>query len=437
MSDKDKEKIGYVRKVYYVCKNDSIMKKWICTMICLLAALNGVYAQLLVMGVVKDKQTKAELANVNVAVQGTSMGTVTNADGVFSLKVSSADMNRQLSVSHVGYRNALVPLERLAAEEDGKRYVVWMEPSSISLGEISIFGGSPADLVERAISKIADNYPKDAHQFSAFYRETIQKGRRYIGVSEAVADVYKTGYRVRDISHDRVQLQKGRRIQSQKRSDTLAVKIMGGPNIAAYLDAAKNSDDLLTADMLQLYHFQMLIPTNVDGRMHYAVGFQPRVSLDYALYRGVLYIDQESLTISRAEYELDMSDRNKATRYILRKKPAGLRFKPQAMTFLVNYRQQGGRSYLHYVRSEIRFKCDWRKRLFSSTFTTTSEMVMVDRTDRPEERIRARDAFGRHEVFYDVVQEYWNEDFWREYNIIEPTESLETAVKKLKRQQKK
>ena len=103
-------------------------------MICLLAALNGVYAQLLVMGVVKDKQTKAELANVNVAVQGTSMGTVTNADGVFSLKVSSADMNRQLSVSHVGYRNALVPLERLAAEEDGKRYVVWMEPSSICIG---------------------------------------------------------------------------------------------------------------------------------------------------------------------------------------------------------------------------------------------------------------------------------------------------------------
>ena len=63
-------------------------------------------------------------------------------------------------------------------------------------------------------------------------------------------------------------------------------------------------------------------------------------------------------------------------------------------------------------------------------------MVMVDRNDRPEERIRMKDAFKQREVFYDVVDVYWNEDFWKDYNIIEPTESLESAVKKLKKQKK-
>lgn len=48
--------------------------------------------------------------------------------------------------------------------------------------------------------------------------------------------------------------------------------------------------------------------------------------------------------------------------------------------------------------------------------------------------IAKRDAFGINQVFYDVVKEYWNEDFWKDYNIIEPTESLENAVKKLKKQ---
>ena len=127
-------------------------------------------------------------------------------------------------------------------------------------------------------------------------------------------------------------------------------------------------------------------------------------------------------------------DKPAGIRYMLRKKPAGVRFKPQSMTFLANYRRVGDRSYLHYVRNEIRFKCDWRKRLFSSTFTTVSEMVMVDRTDRPDSRIHRRDAFGRTDIFYDVVLDYWNEDFWRDYNIIEPTESLESAVKRLKKQ---
>ena len=64
-------------------------------------------------------------------------------------------------------------------------------------------------------------------------------------------------------------------------------------------------------------------------------------------------------------------------------------------------------------------------------------MVMVDRNDRPEERIRIKDAFKQRDVFYDVVEEYWNEDFWKDYNIIEPTESLESAVKKLKKQNQK
>ena len=41
---------------------------------------------------------------------------------------------------------------------------------------------------------------------------------------------------------------------------------------------------------------------------------------------------------------------------------------------------------------------------------------------------------GEKQVFYDLVDEYWNEDFWKTYNIIEPTESLEHAVNKLKKQ---
>ena len=61
-------------------------------------------------------------------------------------------------------------------------------------------------------------------------------------------------------------------------------------------------------------------------------------------------------------------------------------------------------------------------------------MVMVDREDNPADNIKYKDSFKRREVFYDVVEEYWNEDFWKDYSIIEPTESLESAVNKLKKQ---
>lgn len=389
---------------------------------------------LLVTGIVKDKESRKALANVNIAVQGSNVGTVTNADGVFSLKVSQEELSRGVVVSHLGYQNTLVSAEALTKSQ--KRLTIWLTPTVLTLEMVNVYGGDPLALVEQAIRRVPQNYAPNDHLFSAFYRETIQKRNRYIGISEAVADVYKTSYQTRDASRERVQILKGRRLESQKKSDTLAVKIAGGPNMPIYLDVAKNDEKLLDVNMLHCYRFSMQLSMSIDDRMQYVVAFEPRIVLDYPLYTGLLYIDQQTLTLTRAEFQLDLSNKEKAVRHILRKKPAGLRFKLNEVSYLTTYRYQDGRAYLNYLRNFIRFKCDWKKRLFSSTFTTTTEMVMVDRTDHPEERIDSKDAFKQKDIFYDVVEEYWSEDFWKDYNIIEPTESLESAVKKLKKQRK-
>jgi len=151
-------------------------------------------------------------------------------------------------------------------------------------------------------------------------------------------------------------------------------------------------------------------------------------------YNGMWPVsDFEKLAFTRAEFSLDMQNRVKAVEAILHKKPLGLRFRPQEVSYLVTYKEQNGKTYLNYIRNEIRFKCDWKKRLFSSSYTVFSEMVVTDRKS-DFAAIPSKKAFKEKQVFYDLVDEYWNEDFWKTYNIIEPTESLEHAVSKLKKQ---
>ena len=89
------------------------MKKHILTTITIWLFTLTVMAQggLLVTGIVKDKETRKVLANVNISVQGTNIGTVTNADGVFSLKASLDELGKGVMVSHLGYQNALVSAE--------------------------------------------------------------------------------------------------------------------------------------------------------------------------------------------------------------------------------------------------------------------------------------------------------------------------------------
>ena len=127
-----------------------------------------------VTGIVKNKDNKRKLENVNVSVPGTNIGTVTNADGVFSLKIKDAEVVRGLEVSHIGYLNTQISLKE---NRDVADLTIWMLPAPNMLNEIVIFGNNARGLVEEAIKKIPANYAVDKNLLTAFYRETVQMRR--------------------------------------------------------------------------------------------------------------------------------------------------------------------------------------------------------------------------------------------------------------------
>ena len=399
-----------------------------------LIVLLPVFAQneavLTVSGQVKDQTTRRPLGNVNITIPHTHVGTVTNADGYFTLKIKNPDIDKYLEISHIGYLNNKIALNRKKLNN----IVVWMLPTSNVLSEIIVYNVHPRKVLEAAINKIPVNYSSNEDLLTSFYRETMQKRNRYIGISEAVMDIYKTPYTNRSPNKDKVQVLKGRRLLSQKQSDTLAVKLAGGPTLPVYMDLVKNENLFLHLDDLDFYQFIMENPVCVDNDVQYVISFSPRVSLEYAMFHGKIYIDKESLSFSRAEMNLDMRDRDKAIKAILYKKPMGLRFNPQEVSYIITYKTIDNITYLNYICNRIKFKCDWKKKLFSTGYTIESEMVVTDKSQNEVLPIHWKDAFKDKQIFYDKVDDYWNEDFWEAYNIIEPTESLENAVMKLKKQ---
>ena len=173
-----------------------------------------------VSGIVKDKKSKKSLEYVNISIPGSTTGTVTNADGEFSFKVKDSIHAKEVEISHLGYFNSKIELNGKDVEEQ----TVWLTPYTNMLDEVIIHARDPRYLVEEAIKKIPANYSSKHSLLTGFYRETAQKGRRYINISEAVIDIYKTPYD-EGVDRDRVQIFKGRKLLSQKASDTLAVKL--------------------------------------------------------------------------------------------------------------------------------------------------------------------------------------------------------------------
>jgi hypothetical protein len=381
-----------------------------------------------VNGTVRDKQSKRLLDYVTVSVTGTSVGTVTNADGVFTIKINKDFKAKTLEFSHVGYYTQKL----LIQESDVQEAAIILTPLISTLQEIVVQGVSAHDLVKAAIGKIVKNNSPNPNLLTGFYRETIKKRRSYINISEAIINIYKTSYE-ENITRDRIQVYKGRQLLSPKRGDTLVVKLQGGPNLSIYLDVVKNRESMLDPESLSDYKFRIEKSAMIDERPHYVISFEPQVILPYPLLYGRLYIDEQNLAFSRAEFSLSMDDRNKATQAILKKKPFNLRFKPEEINYLVTYKQQNGYSYLNYIRSEINFKCDWQRKFFSTNYSIVSEMVVTERKEHDITNIPSKLVFSNRYSLSDKVNNFYDEDFWEDYNIIAPTESLEAAVNKLRK----
>lgn len=376
-----------------------------------------------VSGVVTDRQTHHPLPHASVAAD--MVGTVTNEQGRFTLKVSP--QVKALTISMIGYKS-----QRVAVEADGQELDIRMQPSEVTLNEVVVHNLSAEDIVRQAIGKFSSNYSLKSTSYKGFYREVMQKRRQYNSISEAVVELYKTPYDKENILFDAVSIQLGRRMMNFKKSDTLAVKLKGGPTLPIFADIVKNDELLLYADDLPCYRYEYEGIEKLDERRHYVINMTPETEKPYPLFYATLYIDQQTLAITRADLRLDLRNRAKATQAMLVHYPKGLRFTPLELSFNIFYRMEGGITYLNYVRNVMRFKCDWHRRLFASPFTVVSEFVVTDlMQDAP--LIRGRDSFREHENLYDNVEFFADPDFWGSDNIIEPTEPLNRAVERLRR----
>lgn len=380
-------------------------------------------------GKVIDAKTRKAMPHVSVTDR--TVGTVTNEEGEFTLKLKGVP--QRVTFSCLGYKTQrLSAAECKALEAEGTP--VRMQASSVVLSEVVVKALDAKDLVMKAIDKIEDNYPNQPNLFKGFYRETVQKRQRFISIAEGVVDMYKTAYSKNDW-RDGVAIQKGRRLLSQRPGDTLAVKLQGGPVLPIQLDLVKVRETLLNEEELNNYTFRYLHAEKTGDRMLYVVEIKPLLVMPYALYQGRLYIDQQTLAFTKIDLQLDMSSTEKVTQMILRKKPLGLRFTPHEFTLTIDYQtDEAGITRINYIRNVIRFRCDWKRRLFKSNFTITSEMVVTDRAEGADIKpIKVRDSFNRRDNFYDKVIYFDDPDFWGQENIIDPTEDLLNGIEKIKR----
>jgi len=382
-------------------------------------------------GNVKDKDTKDAIIFASVYIVGTSIGTISNADGQFIIKIPTSRINSKIGVSCLGYKNIEIPIPDMQKIHNE----IQLELARYYIRELTIRKVDPIQLIRDARNKISQNYGDSPAMLTAFYRETIKQNRNYVAISEAVFDVYKAPYS-RYIDNDRVKIFKGRKSQDVEKMDTILFRLQGGPYYLFMLDVIKNPEELISEENFNVYDFFYNGLETVEDRDAYIIGFDQKKGISMPLYKGKLYIDVNTLAISGIEFQLSPTGLEFAPDVMIKKKPMGMKIDIPGAYYIVKYRIINDRWFLSYARTEARFRCKWNRNLFRSTYTTVSEMAITDIDTDNIVKYKIKDTARATDVFSEQVKDFEDPEFWGEYNIIRPEESIEDATHKLTRKLK-
>jgi hypothetical protein len=62
-----------------------------------------------------------------------------------------------------------------------------------------------------------------------------------------------------------------------------------------------------------------------------------------------------------------------------------------------------------------------------------SELAITDRSSEQIEKFTNKDRFKFSDVMDEKVYIFFDQDFWEGYNVIEPDQSIESAIRRLNR----
>jgi hypothetical protein len=376
-------------------------------------------------GIVVDRRSGKPLPYATIALLETSLGSITNQEGEFSFKIPLHLSDPMLVISYMGYKKRILPISYPAE----KVLEVGLEKETIPLQEVIIRYADPVKLLNEAIRRIPGNYLETHSTMTAFYRESVKRNDHCMIYTEAVLDVAKTPY-TQGTVNDQVSIRKRRKITDVSAEDTVLIKLRSGISTSLSLDVIKNRPDFLKDDFLARYDLEFTDMMAYGERLVYVISFQQKEMISDLLFKGQLYLDQESLALLAADFEFNPALIHKEPGLFLVSRSPSIRIRPVMASYHVDYRSVNNLYYVSQVRGEVELKVRKRRKWISSRYRISIEMAITDLIPDQRLRISPADRVSRNIVLADEPF-LFDPEFWGEHNAIEPEASLMESIKKL------
>ncbi|WP_282036309.1 carboxypeptidase-like regulatory domain-containing protein [Saccharicrinis aurantiacus] len=377
---------------------------------------------LIVNGTVFSANTNKPISYANISILGKALGTISNAEGEFSLIIPDSLAHSTIVVSSLSYNQ-----KRYLVPNSDTSIFVALREKFVQIKEIKIKNIKADEVIENCISAFNDNYINEPQTLKAFFRETIIQDGQYIDVAEAVLQIDKSEYS-NSIDEERVKFIKGRKVKSETDVSVARLKLAGGPAVFAKLDVVKHRSFFNTNDKDTKYVYKHNGYIIEHDRLMYKISFKPIITEDNLYYEGEFIIDTESYALSSVKFAMTKRSLKNSADYLIKQHAKKIKSTPYFTEYRVNYRPINDKWILNNVRGELKIRMSDKRNKQSSEYHAVAELLISDATYNSEP-LRNSESFKTHYILADEIKET-DIAFWKDYNVITPDEDLENVFKK-------
>ena len=367
----------------------------------------------LLHGRILDSGTGKPLSYATVSVNQLGIGTASNLDGEWSLRIPAAGANAKLSINFMGYTSQTHSIADLK-EETTFRLVA----SHYEIGEVVVVNRDfMADLLGKAYKAIPENYPTNPTLCDGFYRETQRvNDSLFLYFDEAVLNVYKNTYK-NTKNFGQIRIEKSRKNVFPGIDSINDVRFYGGPHFPNDLDIVFSRWDFIKPSEYKNWVYQLQGVFKDSLTEVYNITFRNRKAPN-SNFQGRIFIDRDNYAyigfeLKRAGLSTISSEQTQS----------GVSYIPGNTTAKIGYTQKDGKYNLGYIS----YKTNGVNTATQTEIYKDIEYVTTSVKTDSVSPIPFSQQFDYTDIL-SIEADNYDQSYWKDYNILQESNMMSTQA---------
>jgi len=367
----------------------------------------------LLRGRILDSETGLPLSYATISVNQLGIGTASNQDGDWSLRIPATGANEKLSINFMGYMTKTLNIADLSEVS-----TIRINPSNFDLAEVIVVPRDfIAELLAKAYKAIPENYPTKPTRCDGFYRETQRvNDSLFLCFDEAILNVYKNTYK-NTRNFGQIRIEKSRKNVFPGIDSINDVRFYGGPHFPNDLDIVFSRWDFIKPSEYKNWVFELDGVYKDSLSSVYTISFKNRKA-PHSNFQGRMFIDRDNLAY--VGFELKRAGLSVFTQEQMQ---SGATYLPGNTNIKIGYTEKDGKYFLSYITYKTNGVNTASKTKIYKDIEYVTTAIKTDSVSP----IPFNQQFDYTDIL-SIEAENYDQTYWKDYNILQESNVMSTQT---------